>query len=103
MGLMRSVEVSSTGSYTVKDGRGNQSLTGKLSAADLANLIQVVNSSKYTPNTLPGACADCFIYNVEITGDGGKFSAQVDDMSIEASGLQPLVTILRGIIERELK
>lgn len=103
MGLLRSVEITSTGSYIVKDERGKKNITGQLSEEDLANLIQVVNSTTYSQNNKPYGCADCFIYDIVIIGDNGNFSAQVDDISIEESGLSTLVTTLRGIIERELK
>lgn len=103
MGLLRSVEIISTGSYTVKDERSDKNIAGQLSEEELANVIEVVNSSTYSQNKNPAICADCFIYDIVITGDGGEFSAQVNDISIEESGLSPLVTILRGIIERDLK
>ncbi|MBL8077512.1 MAG: hypothetical protein JNM55_06095 [Anaerolineales bacterium] len=103
MGLLRSIEITSTGSYTVKDERGNQNISGQLSEEELANLIQVINSTTYSQYNKPYGCADCFIYDIEIAGDDGRFSAQVDDISIEESGLSALVTSLREIMERELK
>jgi hypothetical protein len=54
-------------------------------------------------NNEPYGCADCFIYEIAITGDGGSFSARVDDITIDKSGLSDLVITLRGIIERELQ
>lgn len=103
MGLLRSIEITSTGSYTVKDERGNQNISGQLSGEELANLIQVINSTTYSQYNKTYGCADCFIYDIVITSDDGRFSAQVDDISIEESGLSALVTTLREIIERELK
>jgi hypothetical protein len=103
MGLLRSIEVKSDGIYTVKDERGKKDISGQLSKEELANLIQVVDSSTYSRNNEPYGCADCFIYEITITGDGGGFSARVDDISIDKSGLSELVITLRGIIERELQ
>ncbi len=102
MGLSRSVEVDSTGIYTVKDDRTEQEFTGQLSKEELEGLIDVVNATHYAAEKAPHGCADCFIYDIQIIGDDGKFSAQVDDISIEGSGLSALVLLLRGIIEREL-
>jgi hypothetical protein len=102
MGLSRSVEVDSTGIYTVKDERTDQIFTGQLSEEELEDLTNVVKSTTYVLEKRPHGCADCFIYDLQIVSDAGKFSAQVDDISIEGSGLSDLVLLLRGIIEREL-
>src|SRR6185369_9613707 len=103
MGLLRSVKVDSTGIYTVKDERSDQKFTGQISKEELANLMDVVNAASYATEKTPHGCADCFIYDIHITSDDGTFSAQVDDISIEESGLEDLVMALRGIIEREIK
>jgi hypothetical protein len=103
MGLNRSIEIKSDGIYTVKDEHGKKEMTGQLSKEELANLIQVVDSTTYSTNNEPYGCADCFIYEIAITGDGGSFSARVDDITIDKSGLSDLVITLRGIIERELQ
>jgi hypothetical protein len=103
MGLQRSVNIDSSGAYTVQDSRGEQAFTGQLSDEELANLIQVANSTEYSASGRPHGCADCFVYNIEINGDGGRFSAQVDDTSLEESGLTPLIIALRDIIAREIK
>jgi hypothetical protein len=103
MGLSRAVEVDSTGIYTVKDDRTGQTFTGQLSEEELVDLINVVKSTSYAPKKTPHGCADCFIYDLQIISDSGRFSAQVDDISIEESGLSDLVMALRGIIEREIK
>jgi hypothetical protein len=102
MGLSRSVEVDSTGIYTVKDDRTEQEFTGQLSKEELEGLIDAVKATSYTAEKAPHGCADCFIYDLQIVSDTGKFSAQVDDISIEGSGLSELILLLRGIIEREL-
>jgi hypothetical protein len=102
MGLSRAIEVDSTGIYTVKDDRTEQTFTGQLSEEELVDLINVVKSTTYAPEKAPHGCADCFIYDLQIISDSGRFSAQVDDISIEESGLSDLVMALRGIIEREI-
>jgi hypothetical protein len=103
MGLSRSVEVDSAGIYTAKDDRTDQIFTGQLSEEELVDLVNVVKSTNYVPEKAPHGCADCFIYDIQINSDDGRFSAQVDDISIEESGLSELVMALRGIIEREIK
>lgn len=103
MGLSRSIEINSTGNYIVIEHRTNETFTGQLAQNDLDNLIQIVDSTTFSQNTKPYGCADCFVYDIQIMGTDGKFSAQVDDVTIGESGLEPLVTALRKIIEQELK
>lgn len=103
MGLHRSIEISADGSYTVTDERTGQSVNGQLSKAEVESLIKMVESSQYSKYGLPYGCADCFIYNIEITSDDGNFSVQVDDVSIGDSGLEPLVKMIRDVMDRELK
>lgn len=103
MGLSRSVQIDSTGIYTVKDDRTEETFKGQLSEEELTALMYAVNSTSYATEKTPHGCADCFIYDLQILSDTGKFSAQVDDISIEESGLADLVMVLRGIIEREIK
>jgi hypothetical protein len=102
MGLSRSLKVDSTGIYAVKDDRAEQEFSGQLSKDELADLMIIVSTATYIPEKTPHGCADCFIYDIQIISNDGKFSAQVDDISIEESGLSNLVMYLRGIIEREI-
>jgi hypothetical protein len=105
MGLSRSIEISSDGSYTVIDERSNQSITKKLTANELSKLQEIISNAEYiTPEkSLPSGCADCFIYNLEIQGNAKKFSVQVDDISLPNSGMETLITYLRGLIDAALK
>lgn len=102
MGLSRSIEVSSSGTYTVTDDRDSRTEQGKLSQEQLNTLKKLISSLEYVPNDKPYGCADCFIYDIEISGTGKPFKAQVDDVTIDESGLAPLVKALRAIIDREL-
>ena len=104
MGLMRSVEVSSDGNFTVTNERENQTVAGKLSVEETATLAEIIANTKYVTLEKPGmsVCADCFIYNVEIQGSGKKFAAQLDDISLPDSGMETLVTFLRAVINSVL-
>ena len=105
MGLSRSIEVSSDGKYTVVDERANKTVTGELTANKLSELNELVMTSNYVPATKPdgNGCADCFVYDLEIQVNGEKLSVQLNDISLPNSGLEPLVTYLRGLIDTALK
>ena len=102
MGLSRSIEVSSEGMYTVTDERAGGTKKGRLSEEELKRLAQLVSSVQYSPPTGPSGCADCFIYDIEISGAGKPFTARADDVTLSASGLEPLVSALGAIMDREL-
>ena len=102
MGLLRTIEISSDGSYVVMDERAGRTEQGQLSPEELASLVMRVSSMLYSAAAGPYSCADCFIYDIEIFGAEKPFTARVDDVTLEESGLGPLVTDLRAIIDREL-
>ena len=105
MGLMRSIEISSDGKYTVTDERANKTIIKQLSANELSKLEKIVSNTKYitAERPIPSVCADCFIYNLEVQGIGKKFSVQVDDISMPNSGMEPLIRYLRNLIDAALK
>ena len=104
MGLMRSIDVSSDGNYTVTDERTNKTATGKLSEDEIAALTKMVTGAENIASGKPsGNCADCFIYEIEIQINGKKISTQLDDVSLPASGMEDLVASLRSLINSALK
>lgn len=105
MGLSRSIDISSTGKYLVLDERAGKSVTGQLGGDELSKLMQIVAASEYRTKDpqLPSACADCFIYGLEIAGSRGNFKVQLDDISLPDSGMEPLVTYLRNLMDKALK
>lgn len=104
MGLMRTMEISNDGKATVTDQGAKKTVTIQLKPDELAQLKTQAAQSTFTPASGPSNCADCFIYTVEVDAGAGKpFVAQVDDTSLENSGLSALVTYLRGLMEKALK
>jgi hypothetical protein len=105
MGLSRSIEISSDGKFAVVDERADKTITGELSADELSKINEQLITAEYIPTTKPDGmgCADCFIYDLEIRGSGEKFAIQLNDISLPNSGLESLVTHLRGLIETTLK
>jgi hypothetical protein len=104
MGLMRSIEVASDGTYTVTDERANKTFTGKLTDDELKKLQDMITDMQYTAPTMPGGvCADCFIYDIQIQSDGKGLTVQLDDISLPESGLEPLVTTLRNMMDLSLR
>lgn len=104
MGLRRTAEITSAGLMTVTDERAGKRVSTQLSKDELAQLQKLVSEASYTAPKTPMGCADCFIYEVTIQRGAGKpFTVTVDDTSIEASGMSPLVTFVRTLMEKALK
>jgi hypothetical protein len=104
MGLMRTVEVSSDGSITISDDRLERATTGKLSGDDLRMLRELVENTRVSARgDNVSVCADCFVYEIEIRSNGKTFTAQVDDMTMPDSGMEPLVTFLRSLMDANIR
>ena len=105
MGLLRHIEVNSSGQFTVLDEISKQTKEGTLSQAELKTLADLVLTLKPLEivSQKDFACADCFVYNIEIQQDGKPISVELNDISLSDSGYELLVTELRKIIEQELK
>jgi hypothetical protein len=101
-GISHSIQVSSDGAFVVSDDYANVKNEGQLSAKDLADLKQLVASTRYVEVPQQTGCADCFIYDIAIASTGKPFKAHVDDITLEDSGLGPLIMELHTIMEREL-
>ena len=104
MGLMRSIEVSSDGIYTVTDERTNKTASGELSKDEIAAMTKMVADAQNITSEKPEmTCADCFIYDIEIQSNGKKFAVQLNDISLPESGMKDLVTSLRELMDAALK
>ena len=104
MGLMRSIEVSSDGSYTVMDERNGKTVSGDLSANELAEFTGILNGMDFSAVGAPeGFCADCFIYDIEIQSNEEKFMFRLNDLNLAESGMEDFVSSLRKIMDSALK
>lgn len=105
MGLMRWIEISSDGKFIVTDERADETVKGRLSNQELTELKGIIVESRYQASPAPEGtiCADCFLYDLEIQSAGKSFQVQLNDLTLPQSGLEPLVTYLRSLLEETLK
>ena len=102
-GLLRSIDVNSTGSYSVADQRVGKVVTGTLSEADLVTLQALISALEVSAPKNPSACADCFEYELEVESGGKKMIASADDLSLGESGMGELVQFLRQTMDAALQ
>lgn len=97
-GISRKLELSSGGALTITDTRSGAKKESQLSAEKLAVLSTLVDSSVFHAAPQPSGCADCFVFELQITSDAGNFQEQVDQISLPDSGLQPLLDFLSALL-----
>ena len=56
-----------------------------------------------TSQRLPSACADCFIYDLQLTSGGKIVQIQADDITLPDSGVAELIRFLRELRDRALR
>lgn len=105
MGMSRSIEILSDGSFELNDLRAETTVDGRLTNTEMTSLRELVTKAELMP--LPAieeaGCADCFIYNLEIQGSDKPFSIQLNDISLPDSGLESLVGFLRTLMDQALR
>jgi hypothetical protein len=103
-GVQLTVEVSSNGQLKAGDQRSQQSVNQKLPIETITKLKSLVFSNSISRDLNPqSACADCFIYDVDILSDGKNVHIHVDDVTISGSGAQDLIRTLIKLRDDALK
>jgi hypothetical protein len=103
-GVHLTVEVSSNGQLKAEDQRSGRTVLQNLSPASMTELNRLFSKALAATAAPPrSGCADCFIYDLEVTSAGNTSAIRVDDTTLEASGAAELITFLRQLRDRALK
>ena len=103
-GVQLTVEVNSDGLLKAENQRSQQIVTKILSSQTVIELKKLIfNTISSASRTTQSACADCFIYDLEIQLDGSNIKIHVDDITINKSGAQELIAKLIGLRDEALK
>jgi hypothetical protein len=101
-GVNRDLEISSTGGARAVDRRSGTEATIRVPDSELAALGAVVTGATPQPMTRHSSCRDCFTYHLEIRIDDQRLSVDLDDQSLDASNLGPLIAALKSVQDRAL-
>jgi hypothetical protein len=102
-GVQRTVTITADGKVVAMDARADHRGTLQLSEAELEKLKQHVSAAGVVgPTGTDTGCADCFLYDLKIVTSTSSFSVALDDVTLPESGLEPLITHLRGLMEQAL-
>ncbi len=103
-GVQLHVDVTSNGRLTAQDGRSGKTITKDLDAATLSNLSGLVASAASSPQSRQrSSCADCFLYDLQVTSGGRTSQVHVDDTTLAGSGVQDLIGLLQQLRDSALK
>ena len=103
-GVQLQLDVSSDGRLTAEDLRSGKTVTKQLDAATLNKLSGLAASLALSaPQTPRSACADCFLYDLQVTSGGRTVKLHADDTTLAASGAQSLISLLQQLRDDALK
>lgn len=104
MGLVRSVDITADGKFSLEDKHTGKTTTGTLTSEELMLLSALINEVENTTikNTPVDQCPDCFFYRIAIQKRGVRYTAEVSDGSLSESDLDELINFLRTWMDQRL-
>lgn len=104
VGVQLTIQVSSTGEMQAEDQRAGRQVAKTLppeTVAEVSRLLSQTTIPAAPPQ--PSACADCFVYDLEVSVPGGTYRIHADDVSVADSGAQALILYLARLRDSVLK
>ena len=103
-GVSLSLEITSDGRLTAKDERSGRVVVQDVPQEAMGRLMQLYSAVQAaTPKPLPSACADCFIYDLEVSSGEGLVQIHADDTTLADSGAADLIAFLRQLRDTALR
>jgi len=102
-GVSLTIQVSSDGQVRVEDQRSGRSKNAELPSETMAELNRLLaQATLASTGPSPSGCADCFIYDLDLSSSSETVHIHADDTSIGYSGAQALVNFLRQLRDETL-
>ncbi len=103
-GVSLKVTVSSDGQLTAEDVRSGRTISKQLPPETMTKLAELYQASApVTSQHVNSNCADCFLYDLQISSGGHIVTVKADDTTLNASGAADLVRLLRQLRDEALK
>jgi hypothetical protein len=103
-GVSLRIQVSSDGLMVAQDLRSGRTVTQAVPADTMSALNGLVAGIELSQKErLPSACADCFIYDLEIVTPNGTTRVRADDTTVSDSGAQALIQLLGKMRDQALQ
>lgn len=88
------------GEAVLVDRRRGSRVAVALDPGTVQELARLVRELPDSPAVGQTRCRDCFNYVLEVQRPGAAVSAKGDDLSLQGSGLEPLIRRLRQLMAR---
>ena len=99
-----SLEVSSDGRLRAQDERSGRKAEKNVPPETLARIAQLYSGvAAPTPGGSPSSCADCFIYDIQLTSGAQVSQVHADDTTLDSSGAADLIAYLIQLRDSTLK
>jgi hypothetical protein len=103
IGISRTIDVTSEGQMTASDKRSGATANRVLSPEEIQAIGKLYSQALSAEQPLqPSACADCYIYDLDLTSDAKTVNIHLDDTNLSGSAAEPLVTYLRQLRDSAL-
>lgn len=103
-GVSRIITIMRDGHGTAVDERAGKNVAVAITGEQTAQLDSLILSAVKLPQVqLDLNCADCFIYTLDVAFPNRTGTAQVSDIQLAASGYEPLVALLRTLMDAALQ
>ncbi len=97
-GIGKLLVISSDGKLLLNDIRTNKTSENQLSEDQTKQLVNLLATVRYRLISTPSICADCFIYDLEITNETEKFQVTLNQLDFGNAGLGSLIDFLTELI-----
>lgn len=103
-GVSRIITFSRDGRGSAVDERAAKNVEVTLTAEQVAQIDTLVQDVAKLPRVpLESTCADCFVYTLEVSFSDKTKTVQLSEVQLAASGFEPLVTLLRTLLDVALQ
>jgi hypothetical protein len=102
-GVLLTIQITSDGKLEAQDHRSGRSVARELTPETVAQLGTLVSQLRIAGGTPPpSACADCFLYDLELESATGTTRVHADDTSMADSGAAAVIGFLRQLGDNAL-
>ena len=103
-GVDRKLELDQTGKYEAADLRQDAKVEGNLAPELMGDVVGLLQGFCKSPETArPPACADCFLYSLQVTLQGVHFELELNDLNVMETPAGELVAFMSQLLNSALE
>jgi hypothetical protein len=103
-GVDRKLELDQTGKYEAEDLQQGPKAEGNLTPEVMGDVVGLLQGFCMSPETSrPPACADCFLYSLQVTLQGVHYELELNDLSATGTPAGGLVAFMSQLLNSALE